>query len=566
MLKKSISTVWLFIWIFVIGLVLSTIRVLAIPDEGRYGDISRWMVQSHDWIVPRLNGLPFFHKPPLLHWLSGVMLEIFGQHNWVLRLVPLLAGMLMLVTMYRFAVTYMSQGIGRLAVLILASSMMFFGAAQYVNHDLLLAAWISVAVFSIAHAAMTGHRASLMLGYAALGFGFLTKGLIGILIPGMILLPWILFTGQWRVIIKLLHPLGLGLLLLIVMPWLYTMSQRYPEFWHYFFIEQQFSRFSSTEFNNKQPWFFYIACLVVNFLPWLVLIRYKSLFHDWLATKTTHLNQYRAISLCVWWVISCLIFFSIPPSKLVGYILPLMAPLSLLLSLALQRTFWHNLNQSLSDSISQKSAGLMRRGYFAPAYVLFIAFALGVSYCIHQFKKPFITHDASSLPIIAAILMLIAGLGFYLLYKKRATVVAVTVLMTSSICLSLPFSYNILEKRSNQPVASFAHHIPAGATVVFYHTFLFDIPWIIRQQQPAYVVYDWDKVNSDNTYKQLKDGTRFEPQLRQYLINDQQFEQLIQQRRPVVIFANPRQPLQSLPPHYQFKVYDYPNFRLYVLL
>ena len=54
-----------------LGLVLlAAVRPLALPDEGRYGEVSRWMLLSGDWLVPRLNGLPFFHKPPLLHWLQ----------------------------------------------------------------------------------------------------------------------------------------------------------------------------------------------------------------------------------------------------------------------------------------------------------------------------------------------------------------------------------------------------------------------------------------------------------------------------------------------------------------
>ncbi|MGM7375341.1 dolichyl-phosphate-mannose--protein mannosyltransferase, partial [Acinetobacter baumannii] len=86
---------------------------------------------------------------------------------------------------------------------------------------------------------------------------FLSKGLIGILIPGMILLPWLIYTKQWKKIPSLLNPLAILLFLLIVSPWLYLVQSKYPQFLHYFFIDQQFNRFSSKEFNNKQPWCFY---------------------------------------------------------------------------------------------------------------------------------------------------------------------------------------------------------------------------------------------------------------------------------------------------------------------
>ncbi len=77
------------------------IRPLSVPDEGRYGDISRTMFESGDWLTPRIDGLPFMHKPPLLHWLSSMFMELFCVvHVWVLRLVPVLAGTLMLVGLF----------------------------------------------------------------------------------------------------------------------------------------------------------------------------------------------------------------------------------------------------------------------------------------------------------------------------------------------------------------------------------------------------------------------------------------------------------------------------------
>ena len=49
------------------------------------------MLLSGDWLVPRLNGLPFFHKPPLLHWLQAAAMALLGPSAWAGRLVPALA-------------------------------------------------------------------------------------------------------------------------------------------------------------------------------------------------------------------------------------------------------------------------------------------------------------------------------------------------------------------------------------------------------------------------------------------------------------------------------------------
>lgn len=93
---------------------------------------------------------------------------------------------------------------------------------------------------------------------------------------GMILLPWLIYTKQWKKIPSLLNPLAILLFLLIVSPWLYLVQSKYPQFYT-IFIDQQFNRFSSKEFNNKQPWCFYLMILFVSFLPWLFASRFTSI-------------------------------------------------------------------------------------------------------------------------------------------------------------------------------------------------------------------------------------------------------------------------------------------------
>ena len=155
----------------------------------------------------------------------------------------------------------------------------------------------------------------LFLGYFFAASAFLTKGLIGILIPGMILLPWLLYTRQYKRIPACFNPFSLFVVAALNLPWLYQMQQIYPDFLHYFFIDQQFNRFHSNQFNNKQSWFFYLVILLVSLLPWLLTLRWTGL--------RTMLHQQRLNpigQLLIWWLVSVVIFFSIPPSNLAGYI------------------------------------------------------------------------------------------------------------------------------------------------------------------------------------------------------------------------------------------------------
>jgi 4-amino-4-deoxy-L-arabinose transferase-like glycosyltransferase len=194
--------------------VLASLRPLAVPDEGRYGEIGRWMLISGDWLTPRLNGIPFFHKPPLLYWLDAISLGILGVNELAVRLVPALHAGLMLSALYLAARTVSTEKIARRAVIMLGTSLGFLVGGQYVNHDMLVATWIGMAIWCFAFAFVAGdkpHAGLARLGFLACALGMLSKGLIGIALPGLVLLLWLIWTRQFK---KVLHlPWFSGLLL-----------------------------------------------------------------------------------------------------------------------------------------------------------------------------------------------------------------------------------------------------------------------------------------------------------------------------------------------------------------
>ena len=190
-----LAVLWLLLLLF------ATMRPLAMPDEGRYGEVGRWMLQSGDWLTPRLNGLPFFHKPPYLYWLQALALATFGVNELALRVVPALHVGLMLVALYLAARRISTEAIARRAALMLGTSLTFLVGGQYVNHDMLVATWIGVAIWCFAFAFMAGERPNATLarlGFVACALGMLSKGLIGLALPGLVLLIWLLWTRQLK--------------------------------------------------------------------------------------------------------------------------------------------------------------------------------------------------------------------------------------------------------------------------------------------------------------------------------------------------------------------------------
>ena len=337
---------WFLPWLAAL-LGLASLRPMAIPDEGRYGEIGRWMWLSGDWLVPRLDGIPFFHKPPLLYWLEAASIHVFGPHLMAVRLVPALHAALMLGVMYGVMRAWLGEGLARQAALMLGSSLAFLVGGQYVNHDMLVACWISVAILCFGYSFAQGeqpHAGWARAGFAACGCGVLSKGLIGLALPGLVLLLWILWTRQWRKILDLPWATGLALFALITLPWFGAAERAYPGMLNYMFGTHQFGRYTATTFNNARPWWFYGVAVVVLWGPWVLW----TLWSAWLSVRLwlgrEGANAVRLVepsgpspdlarSLCWIWLVAILGFFSIPNSKLLGYALPVVPALAVLSAL-----------------------------------------------------------------------------------------------------------------------------------------------------------------------------------------------------------------------------------------
>lgn len=159
------------------------------------------------------------------------------------------------------------------------------------------------------------------------GMGVLAKGLIGGVLPAMVILAWLLATKRWRMLRPLLWFPGLLLFMVVTVPWFASMQWKFADFLNYFFVVQHFQRFAGSGFNNVQPWGFYPVVLFAFNLLWLPWI-YRIFTPGYLAD-----SRHDPIRALMWlWLVVVVVFFSIPQSKLLGYILPAVPPLAFLLS------------------------------------------------------------------------------------------------------------------------------------------------------------------------------------------------------------------------------------------
>ncbi len=329
-------------------------RTLAMPDEGRYSLIALDMALQNQWLEPLLNGLPFFHKPPLFYWINAIAFKLLGASSWAARTSSFVAGWAMGMAFYLFVRRHIGQQMAWVSLLLLATMPFFFGGAQFANLDMLVAVCVGLTILAGAHAVLQHahglpYRAWAALAWVLAALGILSKGLIGAALPCGVLLLWLLWMRHWRGLWVLLSLPGMVLFALVGVPWFALMQQRYPGFAYYFFIAQQFHRFSGADFNNQQGAWFYPALLFGMGLPatlwllpavgrWWSWLRVQGLA-GWLAQRAQPVpltSPAAAYRLCWCWLGLIVVFFSIPASKTVGYILPVLPPLALLLALAVQ--------------------------------------------------------------------------------------------------------------------------------------------------------------------------------------------------------------------------------------
>ncbi len=307
-------------------------RALWDPDEGRYSEIPREMVATGDFITPRLNGVKYFEKPPLFYWAQASAIKALGLDEWSLRLWPALFALFGCLTVYVAGRRLFDRRTGLIAATILSTSLLYFQMGRTITLDMAVSVLLSAALLAFLLGTREppgGRRRGYMWTfYACAALATLTKGLIGIVLPGMIIGAWILLLNNWRVLREMYLPSGLLLFLAIAAPWHVMVADANPEFLNFYFIHEHFMRFTTTIHRRYQPTWFFVPVLLVGFLPWVTFLAQSLRFN--LPMSWSDRNAHKETLFLTLWAVLVFVFFSLSDSKLVPYILPVFPPLALL--------------------------------------------------------------------------------------------------------------------------------------------------------------------------------------------------------------------------------------------
>lgn len=307
-------------------------RAIWSPDEGRYSEIPREMLVSGDFITPHLNGVKYFEKPPLFYWLQAGAIKTFGLNAWALRLTPTLFTLLTCLCAYGAGRRFYDRRTGLWTAAILGSSFLFYVLGRAIILDMAVTALISAALLTFLVGVQTapGTRRRLYLWgfYILMALATLAKGLIGLLLPGMVIFVWMALYGEWRLLKTLYIPSGLVLFLLVAAPWHILVSQQNPEFPHFYFVQQHFLRYLTMAEKRYQPNWFFIPILLIGLYPWSAFLpqAIRQALPSW-----SQRHAHKETVFLLLWAVLIFGFFSLSHSKLVPYILPVFPPLAILI-------------------------------------------------------------------------------------------------------------------------------------------------------------------------------------------------------------------------------------------
>lgn len=441
-------------------------RPLSNPDEGRYSEIPREMLETGDYVTPRLDGVKYFEKPPLVYWLTAAAFRVGGVNEFTARFWPALFALAGVLMTYSAGRALYGRATGIYSAATLGVSLLYYGLSRLIVLDLAVGFFISAALFSFIVAIEkppgANRRWLFMAFYAAMGLGLLSKGLIAFVLPGAAMFFWVLLLNRWSRLRPLYPFSGSLLLLAIALPWHVLAAQRNPDFLSFYFVHEHFQRFTSTVHDRAEPWWYFLAVFAVGFLP--------GTFFVWSSARENFRGGWaqRANAATAWflliWIVAIVGFFSASHSKLIPYIIPVFPAAAVLVG--------HYLSKILAAERPNLRPHLF-------AYAAFVAI-IGVAFpLIRLSKDPTLQTELRLWQFALGAILILGALAvswFAIRGRTRAGLLAALAAHVSLLLFVNPIAGRVDKRSTKLLAAELDRYLEPQHTVYSYHDYFQDIP------------------------------------------------------------------------------------------
>lgn len=395
-------------WLFIVASALA-VNLGSTPlydaDEGRNAEVGREMAATNDYVMPRIDGMPYLDKPIVYFAAEAAAMEVLGPTEFAARLPAYLFTLATALVVFWFAKREWDEESAYVAAIAYLSMPLVLAFARTVIFDSALTFFMVVAIVAFFVEKPT-------LAWAAIGFGVITKGPVAIAVPLLVAIPFAIKQKRFR---SLWSWWGLAAFVAIIAPWVWAVSQVVPDFLHYVLVTETMQRLATKALKRTGPPWYFIPYLIGGALPWAIVA---------LANVREWRKRIEPATLyAILWVLVPFIFFSISQSKRPQYILPVMPAIALLVARA-------------------------TKGFRAAAIAWI---ALGVVLLVAPpfiRMRPELLGPAKSSAIGLGIVALAAGIVALLVKKREVLIIALSMPVIAIPILADPMMTAIGERRS----------------------------------------------------------------------------------------------------------------------
>jgi 4-amino-4-deoxy-L-arabinose transferase len=449
------------------------VRPLASPDEVRYGEIAREMLVSGDWVSPHFNGVRYFEKPVLGHWLNALSLAAFGENAFAVRLPVALATGLAALMVFWLTRRFLAGSTAVLATGIFLTTFLVAGVGTFALLDAFLALFLTgaLAAYYVALRSAAAERRNWLIACGvACGAAFLVKGFLALAIPVVVAAPYLAATRRWRdLATSPWWPIAVAAI--VVLPWSVLVHLREPDFWRYFFWVEHVQRFTAEDAQHAEPFWYYAAYLPLTGWPWVLLLPAAII-----GLRRGNGDRDFIRYLIVWAVLPFL-FFSASRGKLATYILPCLAPLSILLAAGLETYLTAGFSRAWRVAASVVALA------FVAVLALLLAAQNGVFGAV-----PFGAAEGGRLAVFVGSLV-VGAAGGSAAFVSRDTRVRVVGIAAAGVALLAPLHFALPRQALDNfaPAGAVARYATGADTVIVSDAPLFGTAAWVLERTDVYV-------------------------------------------------------------------------------